>query len=509
VNKNAPLPTTQVILNPSLKSGRGIFGVTHTAALIAGGVVLLASAFLLFYHLGAESLQDYDEATYAEVSSESLASHHYFALTFLNQNYFRKPPAIFWAMDVSESFITNPEVAARLPSALSGLLLVALVMLFAYDATGSLWAGVAAGAVLATTSAFIEPARQARLDILVSLFIVGAVYAFYKAFFLRSWQWYVAFGALLGLAVLTKGPLAGYAVIPVLAIIASQRSLKWLFDPYFWASVATFFVVVVPWHVFETLHFGLAFWSSYLDDQVLDRVGQMLFNGPTNAQYIEYLFSFALPWSIVFCASIVACVVLWKKMQPKALALSAASISGVFTILIICSITKTKAFTYLIPLYPFMALAIGLGLREAGQEVSRRMHATHRKMLPTLQILLGLSFLILATYGFELSIYNGFHINSYYSTEVTLAQNEKAIAEKLLIEHATNFYVYDTTTLGSIMFYTKLTQPLGFTLGAIVPANSFILFPTTDLTSLQNTYPHEFSLLYQGSTLDLGELNAN
>jgi hypothetical protein len=52
---------------------------THRILLasILAFIVLTFSAYLLLYKLGKEPLQDYDEATYAEVTSESLASHDF------------------------------------------------------------------------------------------------------------------------------------------------------------------------------------------------------------------------------------------------------------------------------------------------------------------------------------------------------------------------------------------------------------------------------------------------
>src|SRR6202012_708036 len=131
-------------------------------------VVLLASACLLFYKLGAEPFQDYDEATYAEVTTESLASHNYLTFTYNYQPYFNKPPLWFWLMDASKSAIGDNELRNRLPSALSGLALILVLIVIVYAVTQNGYAGALAGGVWATTSAFIEPARQARFDILVS-----------------------------------------------------------------------------------------------------------------------------------------------------------------------------------------------------------------------------------------------------------------------------------------------------------------------------------------------------
>jgi 4-amino-4-deoxy-L-arabinose transferase-like glycosyltransferase len=475
--------------SPNRKISRG--------GLFAIAVVLVASSFLLLYHLGSEPLQDYDEATYAEVSTEAITTHSYIALTFMGEEYFKKPPVLFWLMDASQSLVPNQEVAARLPSTLSALLLIALVIFFAYEATGNLYVGAAAGAILATTSAFIEPARQARFDILVSLLITASVWAFFRAISSGKRSWFLWFGVLLGLTVLTKGPLAVYAVVGALGIAAAYKAYKWIIDPYFWGGVALFFVVVVPWHVYETMRYGMSFWEEYLGDEIVNRVGQVLFNGPTNGEYVAYLFSFALPWAALFCAGLFAFVVFWRRMDEKTRALSLGSVLVVFAVLAVCFITKTKAVTYLIPLYPFMALAIALALGEGAKSLPA--HA--------LKILLGALFTILALYAFAATIYNGWHINPYYSAEVALAQNEKPIGEMLLASHASTFYVDDVSTLGSIMYYSRILMPGGFVVGMSVPKDSYVIFPPSYLASFQTDTPGGFKILYQGPYIDLGQVN--
>lgn len=465
---------------------------THACGVALIIFVLLISSFLLLYKLGSEPLQDYDEATYAEVTSENLASHHFLSFTFLDLPYFNKPPLLFWLMDISKEVVPQTEAAARLPSALSGILLIAALMLLVYEATQNAIAGSFGGAILATTAAFIEPARQARFDILVSLFTILSVYAFLRA--LDDRRWFLWFGAFVGLGVLTKGPIELYAVIAVLGMAVVYRRWRWFLDPYFWCGVGISLLIALPWHIYETFKFGEQFWDAYFGTQILARIQQPLFvTGPTNTQYLQYLFGFAGPWAAVFCAGLVATPLIWKKLPLKERGLLAASITGVFAVLFVCLVTQTKAISYLIPLYPFMAL--GLVVMILG--ISRFRIDGLRTLLA---IICGACLLL----GFQSSINNGFHISGYYASEVALANEEKTIGETLLADHAPEFYIFDTTTLGSVMYYSHLVQPIFMSSSTPLPTGAYLLYQTSELQKLETTYPQtHLASVYQGTDLSL------
>lgn len=463
--------------------------------------ILISASVILLYRLGAEPLQDYDEATYAEITSESLASHHFFSFTFLDNPYFNKPPLLFWLTDASKSIISSPELADRLPSALSALALIALMILITYEATGNPFAAAWGGAILLTTSAFIEPARQVRFDLLVTFFDLLAVYAFWKAFHpLNSrnsfrGRWFLIFGISVGLAVLAKGPIALYAVTPIFGIATVYQNFKWIRNPSFWWGILLSLLIILPWHLYETYRFGLTFWKTYLVDQLLNRVDEVFFTiHPTNMDYISYAFGFGAPWLAIFCVSIIVAIFIWNRISPSVRALFAASVIGVFSVFSVDFITKTKAFNYLIPLYPFVALCVSL----MGYEIGRL-------RFPRIRTLLSLIAIVLTGMGLWLTIFNAFHINSYYASEVSLADQEKAIGTLLKEDHAPTFYVYDTTTLGSIMFYSGLVKPIFMgSATAAVSQGSFVLYETMQHDALIAKYPNLSGMpVYNGASLSL------
>jgi 4-amino-4-deoxy-L-arabinose transferase-like glycosyltransferase len=474
-----------------LNKNRHAVGV---AVLIAA--TLLLSGFVLFYNLGKEPFQDYDEATYAEITSESLASHHYLSFTFLQADYFRKPPLLFWINDISKSAITSPELADRLSAAVSSFLLIALLVWIVYEVTGSAYLGAFAGLVLATTAAFIEPSRQVRFDTLVSLFDVLTVYAFWKSFANR--KWFLLFGAFTGLAILTKGPLVIYAAAAVFTMACIYKKFAWLRDPYFWGGILIAAGIVLPWHIYETFRSGYSFWETYLGDQVIQRIGQTLFTTqPTNLGYLAYAFEFGAPWTEIFAGLLLFGTLLTQKMSLAVRAWFWASVAGVFSVLAVDFITKTKAFSYLIPLYPFVALAVGFG----SYEIVRRLSKLERAVI-------GVAVIICVISAFTWTVFNAFHINPYYNTEVAIATEEKDIGQYLFSRHAATFYDYDATTLGAVMFYSHIAPPLYLQSSSKVPNDSYILYTSGKLFQLQAEYPQYLILpVYEGSWLNLAQVS--
>lgn len=476
-----------------------------TVALILAGAVLFAAAALLLYRLGAAPFQDYDEATYAEVSSESLAHGNYLSLTFLNNPFFRKPPLLFWLTDASSSVIPDPEYAQRLPGALSALALIVVVMLVGFEASGSYAAAILGGAILTATSAFIEPARQLRFDVLVTLFIVATLYAVICA--VRNPRWYIVAGALLGLAILAKGVIAGFAVVAagsylLLAGTGSFRQrLSFLRNGYFWGGVAALLIIAVPWHAYETLKFGTAFWQSYVGNEVLARVQTNLFVGteaPTNADYLSYLIAFGAPWTEAFFALLLALPFLYRRIDARARPAFIASVLTIVSILSVMFISQTKAASYLIPLYPFIAIVLALGI-----------HSLYLRSDPKIRLDVICATVGCAVFGFALAACNGFHINPYFATQDELAREEKIVG--MIIRSTTAVpavYEYQDDDIGSIQYYAALpftNHPYMLLLSdASVVMPGSLVVTTVSSSTLAREFPKlHFTPEYQGTDVSL------
>src|SRR5262249_56626664 len=113
--------------------------------------------------LGARALWS-EEVRWAAIAQGMAASGDYLWPTINGHAYYDKPLGSYWLV-LAGAWVRGgvDEAAARLPSAASGLLAVAVLMLIArqlYDGRTSLLAG----AVLATSFGFVVFARTASAD---------------------------------------------------------------------------------------------------------------------------------------------------------------------------------------------------------------------------------------------------------------------------------------------------------------------------------------------------------
>src|SRR5215813_2408465 len=177
--------------------------------------VLSGAAILLFARLGDRALWS-SEFRWAEIVREMLATRDYFWPTINGKVYYDKPLGSYWVV-VWSSFATGGlnEVAARIPSALSGLLSVAFLMLIArrlYDARTAILSGL----VLATSFSFVFYSRHASADIETIAGELAALLLFHRNQDRAAGSWVVGLWLIMAATSLTKG-LLGFA-LPLLVI---------------------------------------------------------------------------------------------------------------------------------------------------------------------------------------------------------------------------------------------------------------------------------------------------
>ncbi len=180
----------------------------------AAGVLTLA-AILFFARLGDRALWTM-ELRWAEIPREMRLNHDYFWPTINGRSYYDKPLGSYWLVLAAAQLTGSlDETAARLPSALSGLLAVALLMMLArrlYDGRTA----VIAGLVLATSFSFVFFARHASTDLENVTGELAALVLFLRYEKRPAGPWVVGLWLIMALTSLTKG-LLGFA-LPLLVL---------------------------------------------------------------------------------------------------------------------------------------------------------------------------------------------------------------------------------------------------------------------------------------------------
>jgi len=185
-------------------------------------LVLAGAAALLLARLGATGFWAPDEPRYGAVAEElrsgAAGAAGRVLLHLDGEPYTQKPPLYFWLAAAAGTPLGRvTETAARLPSALAGIALVALTLTLGSRLLGGA-TGTLGAALLLTTWSFCDAARRVQLDVLLALLETLALAAFWRLDRgiggRRANQ--LALHAALGLAVLTKGPV-GF-LVPLLAM---------------------------------------------------------------------------------------------------------------------------------------------------------------------------------------------------------------------------------------------------------------------------------------------------
>ncbi len=146
----------------------------------APALLLAGAAGLFLSRLGGAGLYDLDEGVYAEISREMLVLRDWLTphLDFIA--YLEKPPLLFWLNSLSFKLLGQSEFSARLPTALAAVAGVGLVI----GIGRQLWsarAGLAAGAVLATSFGYFIFGRMVLPDMLFAVLLTGAFWGFSRA----------------------------------------------------------------------------------------------------------------------------------------------------------------------------------------------------------------------------------------------------------------------------------------------------------------------------------------
>src|SRR5512145_2360218 len=172
-------------------------------------VIAVLAALIFVPFLGGVHLFDWDEINFAESAREMIKSGDYLTVRINFVPFWEKPPLFIWMQVLSMKIFGINEFAARFPNAICGI--VTLVVLFTMGSKmfnlrfGLIWTLLYAGSILPFfyfKSGIIDP--------WFNLFIFLGVYQLFLYFNQDHCRFRHAVfaGLFIGLAILTKGPVA-------------------------------------------------------------------------------------------------------------------------------------------------------------------------------------------------------------------------------------------------------------------------------------------------------------
>lgn len=343
-----------------------------TLALLLFAIALLS----LLPTLGITRIIDPSDGFFAESARELLESNNFIVPTLNYAPYNDKPILTHWLIAASYAVLGVSEFASRLPSALCASALCVATFAFArrYANSRTAWF---AGLILVSSYLFSILARVSLTDMPLALFLNLSLFSFFIGWKEQSKKFQLLGWIALGIALLTKGPIAFLITLGAFLIyfLASEKQ----FQPaetfkklVLFRSVPGLLIaaaIAVPWYVAV----GIATHGAYLKDffivQNFQRAAGTIANN--HAQpfwfYIPIIAITTFPWSAFFAFMIPLLKKWWAKrtVQTKRYQLLLFCASICITVFSGFSVLKGKLPTYMLPLYPAAAILVAAAFNTA------------------------------------------------------------------------------------------------------------------------------------------------
>lgn len=351
--------------------------------------VIIISAITLLPFLGNTDFTTKGEPREAVVAVSMLNQHNWILPINNGFDIPYKPPFFQWCI-AAFSLVTGhvSEFTSRLPSALSLIIMLCAGALFYAKRKNN---NVSLLAAIITLTAFEvhRAGTNCRVDMVLTMFIVCALYALYKWWEkdCRQLPW-IAVLCMSG-ATLAKGPVG--IVLPCFVMFVFMLFTAWqgskLNGAMAWKTVYKLFlsaalaaVLPVLWYWAAYRQGGDQFMALVMDENVGRFLGKMKVVTHANPWHYNFLMLIAgwLPWTLPLLLSLF--VLPWRKFANSftkgestgkvtlksriMAAMRKADAVQVFTwlsfllILFFYCIPKSKRGVYLLPCYPFMAVLI-------------------------------------------------------------------------------------------------------------------------------------------------------
>lgn len=360
----------------------------QTQKLALGLLAVAALFFLFFYRLDALGLTGPDEPRYAEVAKEMFLSHDYVTPRLLGQPWFEKPILYYWCAAAFYSLLGTNETAARLPSALSALALVAFVFVTTRRSL-DFHARWLSAMILATSLSMAAFSHAASTDMLLTATFSMAMLAFFviltnpESSFSAS---LLAVGyAFLGLSVLAKGPVGIALAALILAgffwMTGEWRLIKKL---HILLGMGIVFLVAGPWYWFCYRANGWTFIETFLVQHNLMRFATNEFQHSRPFWFfVPVILAGLLPWTFLFTLPASQARRLWRRRFWRSRPDVTYLVLWITVPFLFFTLAQSKLPGYILPIVIPLSLALGRAIPFAPENSLK--HPSRDKKLSALR----------------------------------------------------------------------------------------------------------------------------
>lgn len=297
-----------------------------------------------------------NELKYLSIADEALENGNLFAFYYQGAVYADKPPLYLWLiMGAKTLFGRHINFVIYLFSVIPALVTAFVMNRFSSRLRFS---ASTATTMLFTSAFFLAAAVVARMDMLMTMFIVLSIYSFYRAYELylsdniksNKWRW--LFAVFLFLALFTKGPLG--LMIPlasVLVFLLWERNLKRCLSLCMgWRTWLVLVLLSSLWFFMVWTEGGNEYLNDLLFHQTVDRAVNAFYHKEPFWYYFARFWYMTAPLSLLIVAAVIKG---WRR--PYTTSSLEKLYLTVFTVTIVMlSMISSKLEIYLLPALPFI-----------------------------------------------------------------------------------------------------------------------------------------------------------
>lgn len=319
--------------------------------------VLLVISCAFFLSKLSSPLLEPEEARYAEIPRQMLESRSYLTPVLHNEIYLHKPPLLYWLTMLFYAILGVDDWVARCVPGCAGITTVLLCYLFTRKITNS-WSAFIGSLILCLSMRYVYLARMINTDSVLSLCVVTALLSGYLAQVTRrrsNTAWIVS-AMMCGLAILAKGPVALILVcLPLMLIQFLQNNTnKVSWYKYFLVSG----LIALPWYFF----IALTQWNalmSFVWIHNIQRYVDPLDHAEPFWYFLPSIVMAMFPWILIIPGLFVRLTRNTEIAKNRRHPFLGFSLLAALVCIGFFSASGCKRPAYILPAFPFLALAVG------------------------------------------------------------------------------------------------------------------------------------------------------
>ena len=322
-------------------------------------VLSLFFAFAFFHCLGEFPLMDPDEGRYAEIPREMLESGGFITPHLNYVHFFFKPPLFYWMNVISLKVFGENEFAVRFPSTLCGFLVLLLTYYIGLKVFGHREALLSA-IILGTSGGYFTCSRLNLIDMPLTLCVTASLGFFllgsreterYRGFYFRCFYIFMA------LAVLIKGLigiiLPGMIIFFYMLIMRRWRLVR---EMRLLTGALLVIVICAPWFILVSAKNPGFMKFFFLREHVGRFISRIHQRHEFFGFFVPGLLGMMFPWSCFLPAVVIQ---FWSKRKSDDFPAWLFIALWAIVIFIFFSFSESALLTYILPIFPAVALLTG------------------------------------------------------------------------------------------------------------------------------------------------------